>query len=249
MAEKVSQSATGLALAQHGDDRVVARHRARDARKGGLVDAASHHVRGPGRGSDHRHGLDQLDRQDQLPNQPRVAAVALARPDQSELMDVSRDRGLGDAQAAPRQGGGDVLLRVSHATADEIQDRLLALVLGANRGPAHRTASLRMAWARSISAAVMISGGTNRTVWSSTALTTRPASRHACWSGLARGSANSMACIRPLPRTSLAPRVCKAAWRISPISAACPTSPSRSTTSRTASAAAQASGLPPKVEP
>src|SRR5216684_1225885 len=55
--------------------------------------------------------------------------------------------------------------------------------------------------------------------------------------------------MRPRPRTSLPPRPWMALCSTSPISAAWPTSPSRSMTVSTASAAAHASGLPPNVEP
>src|SRR6266571_1183411 len=125
-------------------------------------------------------------------------------------MDVARYGRLGGLEPAPGERGGDVLLSVSGAAIHELEDGLVALVLARLRLPAHAVAPFMAdsiaAWARSISSAVMISGGTKRTVWSSTALTTRPASRQACWNGFAFGSSNCTARIRPSPRDSWAPR-------------------------------------------
>src|SRR5258706_970400 len=246
MQQQVLQGATGARLAQHGDDRVVAGHGACDARQGGFVDPACHEVGGPRRGPDHRHRLDQLDRQHQLPHQGYRAAVALARADQPELLYISRDRRLGGSHVGAREGLRGVLLGMVRAAVDEIEDRCVAPRLGRRHVP---LAFRIVEWARSIWALSMISGGTSRTVWSSTALTMTPASRHACWTALARGSSNSNACINPSPRTSLAPRSSRDSCMTSPISAAWPTRPSRSITESTAIAAAHASGFPPNVEP
>src|SRR5713101_1739138 len=243
--QKLFERSRGAPLAEDGDDRVVARHRAGEARQSGLVNAAGHQVGGARWGLDHRHRRNQLDGENELANQGRGDAVAGAGPDQSELLDVTRDRGLRRAQPAPRQPFGDLLLRVHRASVDEGEDGSVPFFLGG----CHFRTSCIVRWARSMCSAVTIRGGTKRIEWSSTALTTSRASRQACWNALARGSANSTACMRPRPRTSLPPRVWIAAFSISPISAAWPTSRSRSMTFSTARAAAHASGLPPNVDP
>src|SRR5712691_8741730 len=263
MGQELFELAAGAALAEHGDDRVVARDRARDSGKPGLVDAPGDHVRGPRRRLDHGHRLDQPDRQHELADQRRRAAVAAARADQAELVDIARDGGLGRTHAAPGERGRDLLLGVHRPAVHEVADRALPPGLSSPRIPRLRLefagapgigrghpAALRMrACALSICCAVMMSGGTSRTVWSSTALTIRPDSRHAFWNGFAFASSNSKACIRPRPRVCFAPRSWIDACSSSPISAAWPTRPSRSTTSSTVAATAHASGLPPNVEP
>src|SRR5216684_3993927 len=246
MQKQVLQCATGAGLPQHGDDRVVAGHGAGDAGECGLVDTPRHEVGGSGRGPDHRHRLDELDRQHELADECYGAAVTLSRADQPELLYVSGDGRLGGAHSAARERLSDVLLCVGRAAVHQVENRVVAPGFG--RG--HDAAAFRIVeCARSIWPLSMISGGTRRTVLSSTALTITPASRHACWKAFASGCSNSNACMSPRPRTSLAPRSSSASWRTSPISAACPTSPSRSITDSTAIAAAHASGFPPNVDP
>src|ERR1700680_1832871 len=242
MGEEVLQRPACPSPPQHGDDRVVTGHRANDPGQRGLIDAASDQVRGARRSPDHRHRVDKLDGQDQLPDQRSRASVAADRTDQPQLLDVTRDGGLGGAKTAPRKRLGELLLRVHPTAVDEREDRLVPLTLG--RGHL-RTCSI-VDCARSTSAAVMISGGTKRIELSSTAFTMSPASRQDCWNTLARGSANSNACIRPMPRTSFTSSSSRAACSRSPISEACPTRPSRSITESTDSAAMHERGFPPK---
>src|ERR1700682_3995756 len=246
MREQLLQRATRSALAQHDEDRVVTGHRAGDPRQAGLVDPPRDQVCGSWRCLDHGQVFDELDREHELTHQRSGVAITAAGPDQPELLDVSRDRRLRCSHPAARERCGDVLLRVRGAAIDHVEDCVVALALG--------WCHLASAWcivacALSISALPMISGGTRRMELSSTALTISPASRHSCWTAFARGSANSKAGINPRPRTSLAPISSSASWRTPPISAAWPTSPSRSITESTAMPAAQASGLPPNVEP
>src|SRR5436305_2275916 len=75
MIEQVPEGAAGFALAKHGDDRVVAGHGTRHTGKRGLVDATGHQVRGPGRRPDHGQRLDQLDREHELTDEGRGAAI------------------------------------------------------------------------------------------------------------------------------------------------------------------------------
>src|SRR2546423_1288483 len=245
MREKLFERSAGAALAQHRDDRVVARDSAGDTRKRCLVDAPRHHVGGPRRRLDHGDRLDELHRKDKIAHQGSGAPIAAARPHQAELLDVARDRGLRRLHAPPRQCRRDLLLGVHAAVVDQRQDRAVTLGLCCR----HPATFFIVSCARSICAAVMISGGTTRTEWSSTALTMRPDSRHASWNAFAFGSSNSNACIRPSPRTSFAPTPWIASRSGCSIWAAWPPRPSLSTTCRTASAATQASGLPPNVDP
>src|SRR5581483_11849673 len=243
MREQGAERATGLRFAQHRDDRVVAGDGARDPGKRRLVDPPRDEVRGAGRGADHGQRAHHLDRQHELAHERGRAAVAVAGTHQAELVDVARDRRLRRRHALACQRRRDVVLGLRRAPTHEVEDRLLPLVL------LHFAASRSTACARSISRAVMMSGGTSRIVWSSTAFTTTPASRHACCSAFARGASNSTACISPSPRTSMPPRPSRTPCNISPISAEWPTRPSRSTTPSTATDTAHASGLPPNVEP
>src|SRR5262249_14284206 len=130
----------------------------------------------------------------------RADAVAVPGPDQAQLLDVARHRGLSRGQAERRECGGELLLGVEWALPDQLQDSPLP-------GPFHHGAWARFsaAAARSISSAVMTSGGTRRTVSSSTALTITPSARQRDWKSLATGCSKTQACIRPRPRTSLTP--------------------------------------------
>src|SRR5665811_2136915 len=173
MSQEVFERLARPPLAQHGDDRVVARHGAGDARERSLVDAPRDKVRGARRGPDHGHGLDKLNRQHELANQGSGAPVTADGTDKAELLDVARDRRLRGPQATAGKRLGQLLLGVYSASIDQREDRLVALSFG---GGHPRTLCI-VAWARSISAAVMISGGTRRIEFSSTALMMRPASR------------------------------------------------------------------------
>src|SRR5579859_788333 len=137
MGEKGSQRTTGVALAQHGDDRVVARDRPGDARQRCLVNTSGDEVGRAGWSPNDRQRAYHLDRQDELANQGGGAAIALTGADQSELVNVARDRRLSYPKPALRERCGDVVLSVRAAAADEVEDRLLALVFARNRGPAH----------------------------------------------------------------------------------------------------------------
>src|SRR5450631_1505692 len=217
MSQQLLERSTRAWLTQHRDDRVVAGHRAGDPGQAGLVDPSGDEVRGSGRCLDHCHGLDELDRQHELTHQRHGAAVTLARADQSELLDVPGDRRLGRSQPTARERLRNVLLRVRGTAIHHVEDGVMALALGRRQldidlRPAV-IASRIVEWARSIWAWSIISGGTSRTEWSSTALTIKPASRHDCCKALARGSANSNACISPRPRTSFAPRSSSDSWR------------------------------------
>src|SRR5207245_9085361 len=139
-----------------------------------LVDATGDEVGGAGRRPDHGHRLNHLDGKDELADQAGRAAVAGARANQAELLDVACDCRLRRAHAAPRESLGDFMLRVHRTSVDEVEDR--AVALGFGRG--HPATLAIKACARSISWPVMISGGTRRIEWSSTALTISPASRH-----------------------------------------------------------------------
>src|SRR5712691_6973021 len=99
MGQEVFQRLARPASPEDGDDRIVARHRPGDARKGGLVDTARDKVRSAGRGPDHRDRLDELDRQHELADQSSGAPVAAHRTDKAQLLDVAGDCRLRRTQA------------------------------------------------------------------------------------------------------------------------------------------------------
>src|SRR5258708_12567686 len=216
MREQLLQGATRSALAQHAEDRVVTGHRAGDSRQSRLVNAPGDEVRRSRGGLDHREVLHDLDGKDELAHERGGAAITPAGPDQTQLLDVSRDRRLGCTHPAAGERRRDVLLRVRRAAIHHLEDGVVALAFGRRHGIALRIIEC----ARSISALPMISGGTRRIEFSSTALTIRPASSHDCSNAFPRGPPTSNASLKPSPRTSLAPRSRSASWRTPPISAA-----------------------------
>src|SRR5581483_8839856 len=129
-------------------------------------------------------------------------------------------------------------------------------VVVAQEVPGHELTSSRMAGSAAVnwpaSAAVRISGGASLIASGCTALTRKPARRAAASTPGASGAVSATARHRPAPRTPATsgwltwPRP---AARCSPTSVTFASSPSRSIVSSTARAAAQATGLPPKVEP
>src|SRR6266545_710084 len=116
-----------------------------------------------------------------------------------------------------------------------------------------RASGTRMASTWRASASLMTSGGSKRMTLSIVTLISRPASI-ACLTRSPQGRSSSTPIIRPWPRTSTTPG-CPASASRSPPSKIPPTRsaffirPSSSIAASVASAAAQASGLPPKVEP
>ena len=99
---------------------------------------------------------------------------------------------------------------------------------------------------------VRTSGGTSRTTSGATALTRNPCSRAAVSTSAATGAVSTMPSIRPAPRTVATsgwPRPVMPADSAFPSDSARSSRPSASIVSSTASAAAQDTGLPPKVVP
>ena len=175
MGQEVFERFARPPLAQHRNDRVVAGDGAGDAGQRSLVDAPRDEVSGARRSPDHGHRLDELDRQHQLADEGRRAAVAAHRTDEAELLNVTRDGRLRRPQATSRERLSQLLLGVDPAAVHERKDRLVALSLG--RGHPTSSTLCMIPCARSISSAVMISGGTRRIEFSSTALMISPASR------------------------------------------------------------------------
>src|SRR5690606_12098919 len=102
----------------------------------------------------------------------------------------------------------------------------------------------------STSASVSTSGGTNRIRSGPVALRMKPASWPATTASAATSAATVSPTIRPAPPTSVTRSSAASAPRSrSPVVTLRSSSPSPSTVSRTARAAAAASGLPPKVVP
>src|SRR5437879_10711952 len=62
--EELFEGSACAGFAEHGDDRVVAGHRAGDAGQRSLIDSARHQVGGAGRSTDHRHRRADLDREE-----------------------------------------------------------------------------------------------------------------------------------------------------------------------------------------
>ncbi len=97
-----------------------------------------------------------------------------------------------------------------------------------------------------------MSGGASRMASGWTALTRKPARRAAASTSAARSAVSATARHSPRPRTpetSGCPTASIPAARCSPTAVTWASRPSRSIVSSTASAAAQATGLPPNVEP
>src|SRR3989442_15750395 len=87
--EELLERLAGARSAQHGDDRVVAGDGPHHSGQRSFVDAARDQVGGAGRGPDHRHGRNELDREDELAHQRRRAAIPGAGADEPELLDVA----------------------------------------------------------------------------------------------------------------------------------------------------------------
>src|SRR5439155_5266746 len=184
-----------------GDDGVVPGHRAGDPLQAGLVDGPRHHVRRPRGGADDDQELDLGHREHELSRDRDGLAdpVARAGPYQTEVLDVERDRRLGLGIPALRERQRQLLLGLDRPVPDQLEDGALAAFLHV------RCARLMAATARSISSALITSGGTRPTVRSSVALTITPSSKHLNCSPLATGSRNTTARISPRPRTSSTP--------------------------------------------
>src|SRR6266536_164230 len=255
---------------QHG---VVAGDRAGQAGQAGPVEGGGEHVGVAGRGAHHhqvpaRDDRRQRQRQDlaQLPFVDAVggqrlgqgvdeAAVVAADLDRAELVEVARDGGLGGLEALGVQRLEQAGLAGDAAAAQQRGKRRLPGQLQRGHGAtsARAPASLVTAW--STSASLTTSGGASRTAVSVTGLTTRPRSSASAATSLALARASgpsSRANHSPRPRTPAcgpirAASSTRPSLRCSETLATWPSS-SRSTTSRVARAAAQATGPPPMVE-
>src|SRR5581483_11326960 len=167
-------------------------------------------------------------------HEPAVAVPHLHEP---ELRDVARDGRLHGVEALLAERLRELGLRREVALLDEAQDPLLPLGLRrhapstSRRSPIPRCASSRE----------IVSGGVSRSAVSPAVPTSTPCSSAACATGPA-GRCSSTASRRPAPRTSG-----RASAKRAPTSRTWARS-SSSTASTTAQAAAQATGLPPKVE-
>src|SRR5262249_16413230 len=135
----------------------------------------------------------------------RNYSVPAPRPDEAQLLYVSGDGGLRGCEAALGQRLDEVELGFDGPLAYQLEDGPLPVLLQYSTLPAGVLARFIAATARSISSADITSGGTRRTVSSSTALTTPPAARQRHWNSLATGVSKPTACISPLPRTVFTP--------------------------------------------
>src|SRR5262252_70137 len=200
-------------------------------------------------------------------------AAGPAQPDRAHLLQVAGQRGLRDPDAAPGQQRGEFLLRANLCLGQDPGDLLLARGLGRRVHRGHRARPAAGTWpgagscpaaaararmpgnaARNAPASrsLRISGGASRMASGCTALTRNPASRQAASTAAATGWASTAASHSPSPRTPASsgwpvPPSPRARYR--PTDAAWASSPSRSMVSSTASAAAHATGFPPKVLP
>src|SRR5207247_893710 len=141
----------------------------------------------------------------------------------------------------------------------QVEDRALlgrGQVVVAQEVPGHLLTSSRIrgraAVNSSASEADSISGGASRMASGCTALTRNPARRAAASTSGATSAVSTTARHSPAPRTPASSGWliwARPAARCSPTDVTWASSPSRSMVSSTARAAAQATGLPPKVEP
>src|SRR5215207_2743884 len=238
------------ALSRRDEDRVVAGDRSCDVAERRCVEHAGKRVCVARRRRDdeqvargNERQREPAERGGQLAQAVEVACarvrvdeppVLVANLDEPELRDVARDGRLDGFEAAVAQRLRDLGLRRELAVVHEAQDRALPFELAA-----HRTSS-RIASPCSSSSAVRVSGGVSRKVLSPAVPTSRPRSRQSATTSPA-GRKSSTASSSPSPRTFESR---------SAIVAPCPTtapSSSSSTASHTATAAAHATGLPPKV--
>src|SRR3990170_1505011 len=257
LSELVAELGAGDAFPRDDENRVLAGDRAEDVRVPRLV-----HRLGEGAGIARRRLDDEevvarvdgerpaAQREGELAMSVGVrgarrrvdeAAARRAHLDEAELGDVAGDGGLDDFVAGVPKRLGELGLGRDGPLADEAEDDALALP------PVHRSTSVRIASAWSTSAGPTTRGGVSRSTRSPAEPTTRPASRQAATAGPA-GRSSSQPSRRPRPRTSVtAGSAARPEESRAPISRTLARS-SSSRASRTAQAAAQATGLPPKGE-
>src|SRR6476659_4011461 len=213
------------------------------------------------------HGSRAKRREDVVPNE-LVADVDYAALDRAarerllldgaevfDLAHVDHDRDHLAAVVLPKprdDDGGVETPRVRESDFSNVQAISLSFAEPAAGATAPSAAS-RISIAASTSAGVTTSGGAKRSVFGRTALTRRPRSRHASTTGPASIS-------RSAPTSSPAPRISPTTARFArsssrpatsraPQAPAFSRSPSLSIASSTAQIAADASALPPNVEP
>src|SRR5687768_4247664 len=239
----------GDALPGRDEDRVVARDGSRDVAERRGVEHAGERVRVARRRRDDEQVARRDEREREAPERGgqlaeavevpgarmRVdePAVLVAHLDEPELRDVARHRRLHRLEAVVAQRLRDFGLRRELAGVDETEDRALPVEL------AHRTSS-RIASPCSSSSAVNVSGGVSRSELSHAVPTSSPRSRQSATTSAAERGV-STASSSPRPRTLGSRDAIVAPCAITPASS------SSSTVSHTATAAAHATGLPPKV--
>src|SRR5437899_2108761 len=255
--ELVGQLSAGERLARDEQHGVLAGDRPGDVRMAGDVDRLRQRARIPVGRRQHDEVAARLHRQ-RPPRQrlrelfavTTVLGEVVAEPsardahlDQPELVHVARDRRLHDLVTFAAKRVRELGLRREGLLTDEPENRGMALVA------VHAfNTSVRISRARSTSAAPTTSGGASRSTFAPDVSVTRPASSAASTTGRA-GMSSPAPARSPRPRTSTTwvspPRPARSRSPFARTSA----SSSSPTVSQTATAAAHATGLPPKVEP
>src|SRR3954451_24190802 len=246
-------------LAGHEEDGVLAGDRPGDHRVARLVHGLRERARIAGRRDDDEQVPARLafegpalERGAELVAAARVGGAGrrvhevagrVAHLHEPELVDVPRDGRLDDVVARIVERGDELALGRERALADEAQD--LAVPFASVHAA---STSARIARPPSASSVVSVSGGASLSTSGPALRTTRPASRQAERTGAA-GRSSTAPISRPAPRTSTTPCIPRSPSASRAPVARTPSSSSSVIASQTAPAAAQATGLPPKVEP
>src|SRR6266516_1551032 len=272
--EPADHGLAGDAIGADHQDGVVASHGPGDVVDVGLVERDGERVRVARRGAQHhqvagghRRFEPQAERPFQLLTLARFgftgvrqgvdqASLRVADLDRAEVFQVARDRCLGGVEALQAQQLQQACLATDLAAAQQRGERPLSGGLG-RHAPTSSSAPPRRARPSSTAAASITRGGAIRRADSVTGLTTSPRLSAALATSLALPPLpSSRASHRPWPRTSApswswakpARKPSRPSRRRPATSSTWPLS-SGSITSSVASAAAQATGLPPKVVP